>query len=152
LLSWLRPCHGSAHRGSIFKRTCFVVVCACLILWVLTALDVGMLAVGAMQMAWLVELTLLRGGLTIHARTLLARGRSFEVATITVASRSAIESRPAIALIGFFLVQSADQKQINHTQRSSQPGHDLAPAWQLLGQKASGSARGALASNQSGSN
>jgi hypothetical protein len=46
----------------VFLTIVVVVVCACLILQVLTALLIGMLAVGAMQMAWLVELTLLGGG------------------------------------------------------------------------------------------
>ncbi len=53
------------HIVKVFLTIVVVVVCACLILQVLTALVIGMLAVGAMQMAWLVELTLLGGGLTV---------------------------------------------------------------------------------------
>ncbi len=57
-----------------------------------------MLAVDTMQMAWLVELTILRRGLVITARVLVARATSFEVATIAIASRPAAASRPATAL------------------------------------------------------
>jgi hypothetical protein len=66
--------------------------------------------------------------LTINVRVLVAREKGFKVVTKTVASRLAVVSRPAIALVSFFLVQSAIQKQINHTQRSSQPGRNLALA------------------------
>ncbi len=76
-----------------------VVVCTCLILWVLMALVIGMLVVDAMQMARLVELTVLGGGLAINARDLVAGATSFEAATISVASRPVIVSRPAIALV-----------------------------------------------------
>ncbi len=81
-----------------FFNAAVVVVCACLVLWVLTALVVGMLAVDTMQMAWLVELTILRRGLAITARVLVARATSFKVATIAIASRPAVASRPATML------------------------------------------------------
>jgi hypothetical protein len=75
-----------------------LVVCACLVLWVLTALVVGMLAVDAMQMAQLVELTVLGGSLAITVRVLVAGAMSFEAMMIAVVSRPAVASRPAIAL------------------------------------------------------
>ncbi len=56
-----------------------------------------MLAVNAMQMAGLVELTVFRRGLAIPARVLVAGAVSFEVATIAVRSRPAIAGRLAIA-------------------------------------------------------
>jgi hypothetical protein len=62
------------------------------------ALVVGMLAVNAMQMAWLVGLTILGRGLAITTRVLVAGATSFEAAMITVTSRPAIMSRPAIIL------------------------------------------------------
>ena len=81
-----------------FLNAAVVVVRACLVLWVLMALVVGMLAVDTMQMAWLVELTILRRGLVITARFLVARATSFKVASIAIASRPAVASRPATAL------------------------------------------------------
>jgi hypothetical protein len=57
-----------------------------------------MLAVDTMQMAWLVELTILRRGLVITARVLVARATRFEVAAIAIVSRPAIASRPATTL------------------------------------------------------
>jgi hypothetical protein len=63
------------------------------------ALVVGMLAVDNMQMARLVELTLLGRGLAITARVLVARETSFEAATVANASRPTIASRPAIVLV-----------------------------------------------------
>jgi hypothetical protein len=47
--------------GALFNAV-VVVVCGCLILWVLVALIIGMLAVGAMQMAQPFNLTVLGGG------------------------------------------------------------------------------------------
>jgi hypothetical protein len=67
--------------------------------WVLAALIVGMLAVGTMQMAWPVKLTVLKGGLVNPTRVLVAGATSFEAATITVANWPAIASRPATLLI-----------------------------------------------------
>ncbi len=58
-----------------------------------------MLAVGAMQMVQLVELTILERVLEITARVLIARATSFKAAAIAIASWSAIVSRPAIALV-----------------------------------------------------
>jgi hypothetical protein len=81
------------HIVGTFINVVVVVVCACLILWVLTALVKGMLAVDAMQMARLVELTVLGRGLAITTRVLIARATSFEAATIAIASS------PAIALV-----------------------------------------------------
>ncbi len=72
--------------GTCFYVVDVVVVCACLVLWVLTALVVGMLAVDAMQMAQLVELTVLGRGLVIPGIVLVAGATSFEAATITIAS------------------------------------------------------------------
>jgi hypothetical protein len=81
--------------GAFFNVVVVVVVgvVACLILRVLVALIVGMLAVGAMQMTRLVELTILEGGLAILARVLVAGATSFEAAMI------AIQSSPAAMLI-----------------------------------------------------
>jgi hypothetical protein len=62
--------------GSLFKVV-VVVVRACLILRVLTALVVEMLAVDAMQMAQLVELTILGRGLVITARVIVAEAMNF---------------------------------------------------------------------------
>jgi hypothetical protein len=87
------------HVMGTFFNLVVVVVCACLILWVLPALVVGMLAVSAMQMARPVKLTALGGGLAIPARVLVARATSFEAAMITVASRPAIMCRPATLLV-----------------------------------------------------
>jgi hypothetical protein len=87
------------HVVGAFFNVVVVVVCACLILWVLAALVVGMLAVGAMQMAWLVKLTILEGGLAIPARVLVAGAMSFEAGTIAVSSGPAIASRPATLLV-----------------------------------------------------
>jgi hypothetical protein len=84
--------------GALFNLVA-VAVCVCLILRILTALVIGMLAVDAMQMAWLVELTLIGRGLMITPRVLVARATSFKVATIAVASRPAIATRPAIVLV-----------------------------------------------------
>ncbi len=53
------------HVVGAFFKVVVVVVCMYLVLWILMALVVGMLAVNAMQMAWLVELTILRRGLAI---------------------------------------------------------------------------------------
>ncbi len=86
------------HVVGAFFYAAVVVVRACLVLWVLTALVVGMLAVDTMQMAWLVELTILRRGLVITARVLVARATSFKVATIAIASRPAVASRPVTML------------------------------------------------------
>jgi hypothetical protein len=83
------------HIVGTFFYVFVAVVCACLILRVLAALVVGMLAVGAMQMAWPVKLTILKGGLAIPTRVLVARAMSFEAATITIANRPAVTSRPA---------------------------------------------------------
>ncbi len=83
--------HGSARRGRIFNVV-IVVVCACLILWVLTALVVRMFAVDTMQMAWLVELTVLGRGLVITARVLVARATSSEALIMAVTSRPAVAS------------------------------------------------------------
>jgi hypothetical protein len=80
------------HVMGTFFYVVIVVVRACLILWVLTALVVRMLAVDTMQMAWLVELTVLGRGLVIIRRVLVARAMSFKVATITVRSRPAVAS------------------------------------------------------------
>jgi hypothetical protein len=55
-----------------------------LVLWILTALVVGMLAVDAMQMAQLVELTVLGRALLISARVLVAGAISFKVAMIAL--------------------------------------------------------------------
>jgi hypothetical protein len=74
------------HVPGAFCNVVVVVVCTCLILWVLAALVVGMLAVSAMQMAWPVELTVPEQGLAIPTRVLVAGARSFEAATIAVAS------------------------------------------------------------------
>ncbi len=87
------------HVVGAFFNVVVVVVCACLILWILAALVVGMLAVGAMQMARLFKLTVLGGGLAIPARVLVAGATSFKMATIAVASRPAIASRPATLFI-----------------------------------------------------
>ncbi len=86
------------HAVGAFFNVAVVVVCTCLILWVLAALVVGMLAVGAMQMAWPDKLTVLRGGLAIPTRVLVAGVMSSEAATIAVASRPAVSSRPATLL------------------------------------------------------
>jgi hypothetical protein len=51
------------HVVGAFFNVVVVVVCVCFILWVLVALVVGMLAVGAMQMARPVKLTILGGGI-----------------------------------------------------------------------------------------
>ena len=67
--------------------------------WVLAALIVGMLAVGTMQMAWPVKLTVLKGGLVNPTRVLVAGATSFEAATIAVVSRPAVASRPATSLV-----------------------------------------------------
>jgi hypothetical protein len=91
--------HGSARRGHFFYVVFVVVVCACLILWVLAALVVGMLAVGTMQMARPVILTILGWGLAIPARVFVAGATSFKAATIAVASRPAIVSRPTTLLL-----------------------------------------------------
>ncbi len=86
--------------GAFFYIVVVVVLRSCLNLWVMTPLVVGMLTVNAMQMARLVELTVLREGLAINTRVLVAGARtSFEAATIAVASRPAVDSRPAIALV-----------------------------------------------------
>jgi hypothetical protein len=82
-----------------FFNIAVVVVRACLILWVLMALVVGMLAVDAMQMAWLVELTVLGRGLAITTRVLVAGAMSFKAAMIAITGGSAVASRPAIALV-----------------------------------------------------
>jgi hypothetical protein len=74
------------HGVGAFFNIVLVVVHACLILWVLTALVVGMLAVNAMQMAWLVELTDLGRGLAITARVLVAGATSFKAAMIAIVS------------------------------------------------------------------
>ncbi len=87
------------HVLGVFFYIVVVVVCACLILWVLAALIVGMLAVGIMQMARLVTLTILGGGLAIPARVLVARATSFEAATIAIVSRPAIAIRSATSLL-----------------------------------------------------
>jgi hypothetical protein len=84
------------HIVGAFFNVFVVFVCACLILWVLMALILRMLAVNAMQMAWLVELTILGRGLAISARVLVARATSFEAAMIAITSRPAVTSRPAI--------------------------------------------------------
>jgi hypothetical protein len=76
-----------------------VVVCMCLVLWVQTALVIRMLVVDAMQMAWLVELTVLRRGLAITMRVLVARVTSFEAAKFAIANGPAVASRPAIVLM-----------------------------------------------------
>ncbi len=60
------------HLVGAFFNVVNVVVCTCLILWVLAALVVEMLAVGTMQMAWPVKLTILGKGLAIPARVLVA--------------------------------------------------------------------------------
>ncbi len=85
--------------GTFFNNDVGVVVCTCLILWVLMALVVGMLAVDTMQMAQLVELTVLGRGLAITVRVLVARATSFKAATIPVTSRPVVASRPAIAFV-----------------------------------------------------
>ncbi len=90
--------YGSARCGCIFNIV-VVVVCTCLILWFLVALIVGMLAVGAMQMARPVKLTVLVGGLAIPARVLVAGAMSFAAATIAVASRPVVASKPATTLV-----------------------------------------------------
>jgi hypothetical protein len=87
------------HVLGVFFNVVVAVVCACLILWVLAALVVGMLAVGAMQMARLVKLTVLKGGLAIPTRVLVAKGMSFKAATIAVVSRPTVASRPATLLV-----------------------------------------------------
>jgi hypothetical protein len=70
------------HIMGSFFNVVVVVVCACLILWVLAALIVGMLAVGAMQMARPLKLIVLGGGLASPMRVLVAGATSFEMATI----------------------------------------------------------------------
>jgi hypothetical protein len=85
--------------GAFFYVVVVVVVHACLVLWVLMALIVRMLAVNAMQMARLVGLAVLRRGLAITARVLVVGATSFEAVMIAIASRPAIVSRPAIALV-----------------------------------------------------
>jgi hypothetical protein len=87
------------HVVGAFFNIVVVVVCTCLILWVLVALVIGMLAVSAMQMAWLVKLTVLGWGLAIPVRVLVAGAMSFEAATVAVASRPAIASRSTTLLI-----------------------------------------------------
>jgi hypothetical protein len=57
-----------------------------------------MLAINAMQMARLVELTVLRRDLGITVRVIVVGATSVEAVTIVVASRPAIMSRPAITL------------------------------------------------------
>ncbi len=86
------------HVAGSFFNIVAVVVCACLILQVLTALAIGMLAVIAMQMARLVDLTILGRGLAITVKVLVARGTISKAATIAIGSRPAIASRPAIVL------------------------------------------------------
>jgi hypothetical protein len=61
-------------------------------------------AVNAMQIAWLVQPTLLWRGLAITVRVLVVGAMSFEVATIAVTSRPAVASRPAI---GFAMPHTA---------------------------------------------
>jgi hypothetical protein len=87
------------HVVGTFFSVVVAVVCMCLILWVLAALVVGMLAVGAMQMARPVKLTVLKGDLAIPTKVLVARVTSFEAATINTANRPAIASRPATLLV-----------------------------------------------------
>ncbi len=87
------------HVVGTFFNVVVAVVCGCLILWVLAALVVGMLAVGAMQMARPVKLTILEGGLAIPTRVLVAGAMSFEAVTITVANGPAVASRPATLLV-----------------------------------------------------
>jgi hypothetical protein len=82
-----------------FFNVVVVVVCACLILWVLAALAVGMLAIGTIQITLLVKLTIPGGGLAIPTKILVAGARSFEAAMIALASRPAVASRPATALV-----------------------------------------------------
>ncbi len=85
--------------GMFYNIVVFVVVRTYLVLWILMALVIGMLAVDAMQVARLiVELTLLRRGLAITGRVLIAGAMSFKAVTIAVSSRPAIVSRPVIAL------------------------------------------------------
>ncbi len=78
------------HVVGAFFNVVVVAVCVCFVFWVLMALVIGMLAVEVMQMAWIVELTVLGRGLAITARFLAAGATSFEAATLAVASRSAI--------------------------------------------------------------
>ncbi len=87
------------HVMGAFFNVDVAVVCACLILRILAALIVGMLAVGAMQMAQPVKLTVFKGGLAISTRVLVAGVTSFEAATITIASRPAVASRHATLLV-----------------------------------------------------
>ncbi len=61
-------------------------------------LFLGMLAVGAMEMAQLVELAILRRGLAVAARVLVVRAKSFKAVVVAVASRPAVANRPAIAI------------------------------------------------------
>jgi hypothetical protein len=51
------------HVVGAFFNVVDVVVCACLILSVLVAPIIGILAVGTMQMAWLVKLIVIGGAL-----------------------------------------------------------------------------------------
>ncbi len=81
-----------------FLKVVVVFVRVCLILWVLMALTIGILAVDAMQTR-LVELTVLRRGLAITARVLVTGVMSFKAATIAVARRPDVASRPAILLV-----------------------------------------------------
>jgi hypothetical protein len=81
-----------------FFNVFVVAVCTCLILWALAALVIGMLAAGAMQMTQLVKLNVLKEGLAITPRVLVARATSFKAATIAIVSRPAIVSVPATAL------------------------------------------------------
>ncbi len=64
------------HVMGTFFNLVVVVVCTCLILLVLVALAVGTLAVGPMQMARPVKLTVLEGGHAIPTRILVAGATS----------------------------------------------------------------------------
>ncbi len=87
------------HLVGAFFNVVVAVVCACLILRVLAALVVEMLAVGTMQMARPVKVTILEGGLAIPMRILVGGATSFKAATIAVAGRPAVATRPATLLI-----------------------------------------------------
>ncbi len=84
--------------GASFNVVVVVDVVACLILWVLAALVVGMLAVGTMQMAWLLELTVLKRGLAILAILVILAGVPVAGATSFKATAIAVKSRPADTL------------------------------------------------------
>ncbi len=84
--------------GASFNVIVVVVVVACLILWVLAALVVGMLAVGAMQMARLLELTILKRGLAILAILAILVEVPVAGATSFKATAIAVKSRPADTL------------------------------------------------------